>query len=83
MPADQLLVYDNSTAQRNKQPSAIYYYFLGSTNGGPGWRRVGAPDTIQDATLAFQPATGCIIRKAATSQPTSSLWTVRPSYVPQ
>ena len=83
VPVDQLLVFDNAAAQFNKPPSAVYYYFLGSTNGGPGWRRQGDLNTIQNAALVFQPANGIILRKAASAQPSSVLWTLRPFYVPQ
>lgn len=81
VPADQLLVFDNATAQFNKAPSAIYYYFTGSTNGGPGWRLKGNLSTVQNSTLVFQPAAGYIIRKASAVTPGTSVWTVRPAYV--
>jgi len=82
-PVDELLVFDPSVAQTNKPPSAIYYYFLGSTHGGPGWRRKGDLSTKHNTTLLFQPASGYILRKAASPQPASARWSVRPSYVPQ
>jgi uncharacterized protein (TIGR02597 family) len=81
VPADQLLVFDNTTAQINKSPSAVYYYFTGSGNGGPGWRLKGDLTTIQDSALVFQPASGYILRKAASANPGTSVWSVRPGYV--
>jgi uncharacterized protein (TIGR02597 family) len=83
VPVDQLLVFDNATAQKNKKPSAVYYYFLGDSNAAAGWRLKGNLSTVQNDTLVFQPAAGYIIRKAASGNAQSSSWTVRPSYVPQ
>ncbi len=82
-PVDELLVFDNDVAQKNKKPSAIFYYYLGGGAGAAGWRLKGNSVTIQDDTLVFQPASGYIIRKAATANAQSSTWTIRPSYVPQ
>jgi len=82
--ADLLLVFDNSVIAKNKAPSAIYFYYTGADNGGAGWRKQGDPvTTIHNTTQAFQPATGCILRKAATGSAQSAIWQARPSYVPQ
>jgi len=80
---DQLLVFNNATAQKNKQPSARYYYYLG--DGGSllaGWRLAGSPATVRNEELIFQPAFGYVIRKSATQIPVSSFSSVRPAYVP-
>jgi len=82
VPVDELLIFDNDAVQQNKQP-AIYYYYSGSANNGPGWRLKGNLSDIQDGNQVFLPGKGYIVRKAASSQPSAAVWTVRPSYVPQ
>ncbi|MEQ1841613.1 MAG: TIGR02597 family protein [Verrucomicrobiales bacterium] len=84
VPADLLLVFDNSVAGKNKTPSAIYFYYTGTGNGGAGWRKQGDPaTTIHNATQAFQPANGYVLRKAATTPAQAAIWQTRPGYVPQ
>jgi uncharacterized protein (TIGR02597 family) len=58
---DELLVFDNTTANRNKSASAVYYYWNNA------WRQVGAGSTDVGANLIFQPGTGVIIRKDTTN----------------
>ena len=84
-PVDQLLVFDGAVAQKNRQPSQIFYFFLGTGPSDPlrGWRLVGDLTTIRNTELVFQPANGYILRKAASAQASSAVWAVRPSYVPQ
>ena len=78
---DQLLVFDDSVASYNKSASSTYYYFTGSTNGGPGWRKVGGGfSTIQNATVALQPGSGYIIRKQATASPATMVWNIPLTY---
>ncbi len=80
-PGDQLLVFDQSSPGKNRIPGAAYYYYGGTQAGGPGWRRVGLPSTIQDAATVFQPARGFVIRKAGGPSVVSTRWTVRPAYL--
>ncbi len=58
---DELLVFNNAVAARNKSVSAIYYYLLNS-----GWRKVGSPDIVGD-DLVFAPGAAVIIRKSTSS----------------
>lgn len=80
-PSDQLLVFDQTTALRNRVPSAVYYYYSGAQSGGAGWRLLGDPGTIRDAATVFHPAQGFVVRKAGGAVPQSSRWTARPSYL--
>lgn len=80
-PADQLLIYNQSAPGKNRSPASVYYYYGGLQSGGPGWRLLGAPGIIQNATEVFQPAQGFVIRKAADPVPVSTRWTVRPAYL--
>jgi uncharacterized protein (TIGR02597 family) len=72
---DELLVFDNTVAAKNKAASAIYYYY------NNGWRKVGqAASTDFGATLVFGPDTGIQIRKAASGTGQASNWTNTPTY---
>lgn len=75
---DQLLVFDNSQAAINKQPSAAYYYFAAYSVRDAGWKLVGGglADHGNDAIPA---GSGIVIRKAknATNQ---TFWTNAPTY---
>ena len=81
VPVDELLIFDQSAPAKNRAPAGIFYYYTGTQNGGPGWRRKGDPNTLQNLAQVFQPARGFVIRKAATPVPTPSRWTVRPAYL--
>ncbi len=82
-PADQLLVFDNTQAGKNKAPVATYYHYKGSSNGGDGWRLLGGnADTKYDTELVFRPSYGYIIRKAATATAGKSVWKMKPTYLP-
>jgi uncharacterized protein (TIGR02597 family) len=63
---DELLVFDNSIAQKNKSASSIYYFWNGA------WRRVGGGSTDFGTTQVFTPGTGVIIRKG--TNVTSASW---------
>ena len=81
VPADELHVFDFSIPAKNRVPSAVYYYYTGTQNGGPGWRLKGDVGTPRDLAMVFEPARGFVIRKAATALPSPTRWTVRPSYL--
>lgn len=80
-PVDQLLVYNQSAAAKNRIPAFTYYYYTGSQGAGPGWRLLGQPGTLQNAAAVFEPARGFVIRKAGGPAPVSARWTVRPAYL--
>lgn len=69
---DELFVYDNGLVQKNKSPSATYYYWNGA------WRKVGAGSAIFDTTPVFTPGTGFLIRKKAVAS--APEWTNAPNY---
>lgn len=81
LPVDELLVFDQSAPARNRTPAGVYYYYTGSQNGGPGWRRKGDVNTLQNNARVLQTARGFLIRKASGSIPSSARWTVRPAYL--
>lgn len=66
---DQLLVFDNAAVQLNKSPSLTYTFLNGV------WTR---SDMAGDAGTdqVFQPGSGVIIRRAATSDGGTSFWAV-------
>lgn len=67
MRRDELFVFDNETAIRNKAPSATYYRLAS------GWRRFGESTINQDETT-IQAGTGFFIRKAATPAGGTAIW---------
>lgn len=69
---DQLLVFDNSQAQRNKLPSATYYRNAGQ------WLRDGN-NAVSD-TVVIEPSAGLLIRKAAGGADSVVLWKNAPTY---
>ena len=74
---DELLVFDDTVAGYNKAPNSIYYYYGGNGTFAAGWRKVGGGfTTLFDSTAVFQPGSGYIIRKQATSVPTSAVWSL-------
>lgn len=82
-PADQLLVFDNSQAGKNKSPRWIYYHYSGTANGGAGWRLLGGDANVKyDGELVFQPNYGYVIRKAAAASAVRSVWKMKPAYLP-
>ena len=66
--ADQLLVYDNTTAAVNKAASAIYYYYNGA------WRLFGGDTTIDYGLTSIGYGAGFTIRKAANGTGATSFW---------
>lgn len=69
---DQLLVFDNTVAARNKSPSAIYCYY------GGNWRNA-TGGAISDAVV-IPGGAGFIIRKYKTSDGATVFWTNPPTY---
>lgn len=97
-PVDTLLVFDSHSDGFNKSPLATYYYYSGSSFGGPGWRRIGANvftiwDNLQEALLVTTNESGApalenraigglVIRRAPRQTVSEDLWTFTPSYAP-
>jgi len=82
-PADQLLVFDNTQAGKNKAPAWTYYHYSGSANNGPGWRLLGGDASVKyDNEIVFQPSYGYVIRKAAAAEAAKSVWQMKPAYLP-
>jgi len=74
---DQLLLFDNSQASINKQPSAIYYYLSGA-NATPGWKLVG--DNLYHDTDAIPAGSAMVIRKVHNLTGQTRFWTNAPTY---
>jgi uncharacterized protein (TIGR02597 family) len=68
---DELLVFDNSTADLNKPAAATYYYLDGE------WRKVGASGSFDDAVVDAGAA--MIIRKAS-GDAGSDLWSQQANF---
>jgi uncharacterized protein (TIGR02597 family) len=66
---DQVLVFDNTAVQLNKTPSLTYTFLNGA------WTRSDAAGDA-GADQVFQPGSGAIIRRNATSEGATSFWTV-------
>lgn len=79
---DEVLVWDNSVLGKNKAADTSYYYYTGTAGVGPGWRKAGVVGTLADNDVVIGPNKGIVIRKKASAQPVTVLWTVRPPYVP-
>ena len=69
---DELQIFDNTAAQKNKSSAAIYYYWSNA------WRRVGAGSTDVGTDQVFTPGAGIVIRKATNSA--SVTWTNSPTW---
>jgi uncharacterized protein (TIGR02597 family) len=69
---DELLVFDNTTTNKNRSASAVYYYL------SSGWRRVGTNSTFVGTNEVFTPGTGVIIRK--TTNNITPVWINPASY---
>lgn len=75
---DELLVFDNSAAAFNKQPSALYYYSEGPGKKA-GWKLFG--DGSADHGDDVIPAgSAIVIRKAKTAAGATVFWTNAPTY---
>lgn len=79
---DEVLVWDNSVIGKNKAATTSYYYYTGTAGLGAGWRKASVPGTLADNDLVIGPTKSIVIRKKATAQPATFLWSVLPPYVP-
>lgn len=72
---DLLLIFDNSEAEQNRQPSDRYFFHRGD------WYRVGGegegPTVANDDSLS--PGAALVIRKAATLNHQATVWTQDPN----
>jgi len=71
---DELLVFNNEVAAKNKAPTARYFYLSPSNT----WCQVGSGTTDMGNQPVFTPGTGFIIRKQTNA--VSSLWSNLPNY---
>lgn len=71
---DELLIFDNALAARNKAPSSIYYYFNGA------WRKAGQPATTNFGTDLIKAGSGILIRKYQVSGGPTQFWNNTPTY---
>jgi uncharacterized protein (TIGR02597 family) len=69
---DELFVFNNATARRNKSPSETYYYWNNA------WRKIGSGAANFDAAAVFTPGKGFIIRK--NTSPTPGAWSSTVNY---
>lgn len=65
--SDELFVFDNETAIRNRAPSATYYRLSN------GWRKFGESAIDHDETT-IQAGVGFFIRKSATTSGETAIW---------
>lgn len=77
---DELLVFDNAVAAKNKSAAATYYFYSGTGLAGSGWYRVGDTTNKMDA-LALRPGEGAIVRRKSTTTPDTRDWTGLPGYL--
>lgn len=70
---DQLLVFDNAEALRNKQPDAVYF------RSGGQWLSA-APGSPAAGSQAIEPSAGLLLRRAAGTGTTPILWVNSPTY---
>lgn len=70
---DQLLLFDNSVAAINKQPSAVYYYTS-------GWRLLGDPLAGDHGNDVIPAGSAMLIRKAKAASDTTVFWLNAPTY---
>jgi uncharacterized protein (TIGR02597 family) len=73
---DELLVFDNAVALRNKSASAVYYYFNGA------WRKAGSPATDPFGSDVIPGGYGFIVRKYQSGSGATVFWNNTPSYAP-
>lgn len=69
---DEILIFDNSLAAKNKGPTAVYFKTAAS------WRKVGTADNEDDAVIP--PGHGIIIRKYPTESGQTVFWNNFPAY---
>jgi uncharacterized protein (TIGR02597 family) len=70
---DQLLVFDNTEALRNKQPDAVYF------RSGGQWLSA-APGFPVSGSQPIEPSAGLLVRRAAGTGTTPILWVNSPTY---
>ena len=68
---DELFLFDNAVASRNKSAASAYYYLNG------GWRKVGDGSVDHTADYAFQPGAGFVLRSGAGA---NAVWTNDATY---
>jgi uncharacterized protein (TIGR02597 family) len=71
---DELLVFDNAVAARNKAASATYYHFNGA------WRKSGGSVTTDVGTSMIPAGSGFIIRKYQVAGGPTQFWNNTPTY---
>ena len=71
---DQLLVFDNSKTGVNKAASSVYFH------DGTNWRSAAAGTPIADDDEVFQPGTGVVVRKKATTSAAVVDWKNNPTF---
>lgn len=79
---DQVLVWDNMDIGKNRAAGVSYYYFTGTSGVGPGWRKAGATTVLANDDVVVGPTKVFVIRKKGSGAPATSLWSVKPPYVP-
>ncbi len=79
---DQILVYDNSIPGRDKGSDFSYYYYTGTSSPGPGWRKAGISGVLANNDVIIKAGLGLVIRKKSTGPILTSIWSVKPPYVP-
>lgn len=79
---DEVLVWDNSVIGKDKAASTSYYYYTGTAGLGAGWRKASVPGTLANTDVVIGPTKSIVIRKKATAQPATLLWSVLPPYAP-
>jgi uncharacterized protein (TIGR02597 family) len=80
-PVDTLLVYSNATLGYNKSASSSFFYYSGTSFGGPGWRRAGSPLTSIFNNELIKSQDGYIIRRAPATSAQLVSWTYIPTYI--
>jgi uncharacterized protein (TIGR02597 family) len=76
---DQLLLFDNSVAAFDKQPSAVYYYGQGLAQRG-GWRLFGDPLAGDHGNDVIPAGSAMLLRKAKTASDGTVFWINAPTY---
>ncbi|MGA2053655.1 MAG: TIGR02597 family protein [Opitutales bacterium] len=80
-PMDSLLVFSPGVIKQNKSATAVYFYYTGSANGGPGWRKTGDATTIRNNDLVLAAGQGFIIRRGPRLEPVTAIWLYLPTYL--
>jgi uncharacterized protein (TIGR02597 family) len=75
---DQLLLFNNAQTKHNKKPSAIYFYFSG-TSAPIGWKLKGG-GTADHGNDLIPAGSAIVIRKTRTPTGASVFWTNVPTY---